>query len=697
MDTYMEFKGYHCVFCGVPTYEQPDSWKNEVRGIYDGPDGVVLSCVANCMRVGRFRARVDPSHRWDGHASLSQVPFDVNAELEFDGQRYFIFHDACWRLLDAALSDSAVSAPPWRIFEVIKSLPFSERYSWGYGWGHRLGGPAVAKEDFLPWEDDVEDIRIFEPVTYADPYNNHETDQILAEIPQSPPGIPLAVLNLQTTGTGLLNTLPYELCLTIAMCLPMRDFFNARLASRAFSPLFYDQLFWASRFKAPSDRAWFFEARKHQQAIDWRSLYRRTNVDRRPTLHNRQRIWNLLSSLMDVLNSRRYDTNMSVSPLKPNPSHSLEVVGDLLGKAGRFGRIKTWGNLESGCRLWHKFHVTVPDNLSQFSVAYIQAPDTGYISGIKFTTTAADVIQLGYWSMTEYSIHVTSITGFVLAVSCRGIRAIQCLTGSETTSRWLGCPDNCPITRRLAVFDSQLDSLEVGLDGFKIVYLATTKLPQQISPKNTIRSLGLWYPDIPDSTLSLNESSFSRCSASTNGFQPLLWANFGGPSGKFLQHLTKISVKVGQEWNRMICISFEYNTEVPTEYRSLGFGRPPDRPSPQFLDRCDRWESFDIDGPGGEIINGIKLLLGYDGSEDMILGVRPEDRDLISTNFARSRIIPSRYTHFDSMAAVVVNVEPGTTITGFYAIQSTEVVDSLHSNTTSLGLTALGVVSETIG
>ncbi|KAF2969481.1 hypothetical protein GQX73_g4090 [Xylaria multiplex] len=541
MSDYLYFKENSCVFCGTRVYEPWESWKNDFRGIRSEPEGIVITHSIYCTLYGHWHGPVDSS-RSSYHGPPSQALFGADSQPEFNDLRDFIFHDACWRLLEASLSASAVPATLGRIFEVIQSLPFPSRESLN-GWGHRLGDPAVAKGDFLPWEDKVKDAPVCSLVTChdANPYDDHETNRILSEIPQLPPDAPLTGPNIETKGVGI-NTLPYELCLAIAIILPTREVFNARLASRAFLPIFYDQLFWQSRFKAPFERAWFFDARKHRGDIDWRSLYRRThfdqtNVDQRPTLRNRQRVWNLLDTLMDALNSRWHDTIMSFSPLTPDSPHSLEVVGDLLGKAGRTHNGERRGRFEKGCRLWHKFHIAIPNNLSQFSVAYIQAPDAGYISGIKFTTTTGDIIQLGYWS-------------FVLAVSCRGIRAVQCLTSGETTSRWLGCPDNCPITRRLAVFDSQLDSLEVGFDGFKIVCLASTKPRQQISQKDTLRFLGLWYPDIPDPSLSLNESP------------------------------------------------------------------------------GDWWDSFDIDGPGGEIINGIKLCLNDNyslhetlamGFEDLIL------------------------------------------------------------------------------
>ncbi len=128
-----------------------------------------------------------------------------------------------------------------------------------------------------------------------------------------------------------------------------------------------------------------------------------------------------------------------------------------------------------------------------------------------------------------------------------------------------------------------------------MVRLATT-MPLSLFPeKDTLRSLGLWYPNIPGPTLSLNESSFWPRSNHLHGYQPLVWTTFGGPGGKYLNHLIRISVTLG---GGLRGIDFTYNTDVPVEYRSLGHCPP--KEDAKVVD-------FAIDGPGGEIINAIEL------------------------------------------------------------------------------------------
>ncbi|KAI0913366.1 hypothetical protein F4823DRAFT_65340 [Ustulina deusta] len=599
----MSYDVYSCVFCGwLISYDSfTVSWTKQFRGLYDGPAGIVLTGVGlyDTPWGARFIAPVDSKARWDdeGYNHPMDDRFGAMTQPEYNGRHGFVFHDACWCLLEKALLNRAVPVSLERLFQVLSSLSFSIP-DMRINWGHDFGGAVVVPEFFYDTEvGGPDDQRSVEPyITYgANPCDAAEVDQILAETPQSPPRVVVTIPGVGTVGNGLLDTLPLELRIAIAVQLSTSDALNARLASRAFLPVFYDQQFWASRFKYASDRAWLFEAWERRQTTDWRWLYRRTHVTRiGPALRNRRRIWNLFGTVIDTVALRRQDSNMptSHSP-KPDSAHPVEVVGVLW---------KEWEGLRSqpysfvkGCRQLHKHYVTIPNNLSRFSVSYIQTPGAGYISGIKFTTTTGNIVQLGYWGTTEYSIHVTNIRGFVLAVGSRGIRAIKCLTASDTTSCWLGCPDDSAKTRRLALFDTPLDSLEVGFDGFKMVRLATT-MPLSLFPeKDTLRSLGLWYPNIPGPTLSLNESSFWPRSNHLHGYQPLVWTTFGGPGGKYLNHLIRISVTLG---GGLRGIDFTYNTDVPVEYRSLGHCPP--KEDAKVVD-------FAIDGPGGEIINAVEL------------------------------------------------------------------------------------------
>ncbi|KAI1820610.1 hypothetical protein F4861DRAFT_522296 [Xylaria intraflava] len=682
---------YGCVFCGELIHDSETSvpWGNQFRGLYKERAGIVLTGVGlyeNTDEDG-FIAPADSKARWDdeGYTRSMKDCFGTR-QLEYNGRHGFAFHDACWYLFTKAFPNATAPASLERLYQVLSSLPFTGgiRINWGHDFGRRIG---AANEFFFPWHRYFfpwhenymgRNALMFDETTIRHPCDSAEANQILAEAPESPPEIVAKAPSVRTIRKDPLTVLPPELCAAIATHLPTSDALNARLASRVFLPVFYDQQFWASRFRPTSDRAWFFEALERRQTIDWRWLYRRTHVTCLGSVfRKRLRIWNLFAAVIDILNLRWHDLKTPTSESTQNDIPLITgVIGDLWEEPDRPYPF------QSGCRLLQRRSITVPNDLSQFSVSYIQTPNASFISGIKFTTITGKVVQLGYWATTEYSIDVTSIWGFILAVGPRGIQAMKCLTGRNTTSCWLGCPENVPKTRRFAMFDTPLDSLEVGFDGFKIVSLDTTTPARRILRKVALQSLALWYPDLPSLTLSLNENDYVPRDHFLDNYKPLFWTHFGGPGGKYLKHLLKVSVTLGDGLS-LVRIDFTYNIDVPVEYRSLG--RYPPSVHSRVMD-------FAIDGPGGEVINAIEVdmptllisLTDDTTSSHTDLPLIPACK--LFTNRARScKVFVEYYSVGRSIISRVLDVKPGTTITGFYASQNDRG-----------GLTSLGVISEVI-
>ncbi|KAI0969761.1 hypothetical protein F4678DRAFT_438108 [Xylaria arbuscula] len=672
----MDFWVHTCVFCGwyICGEQGTASWANQFRGLYRGPTGLTFTGVGIYnYEDGAFIAPISSHARWDdeGYNSPMEDRFGTMVVGEQNGRRGFVFHDACWRLLRKALPGRVEPALLERLFEVLSSVSISLRDT-SFRWGPDFGGiENIECHGFLSGGPPDRLV-----VHGADPCNSLEAGIIRTETSQSPTEGIVPIASVGTSENDLFKSLPLEIRLAITMCLSTSDALNARLASRAFWPVFHDQLFWMSRFKDAADRAWFFEALEWRRTIDWRWIYRRTRTAHiGPALRNRQRIWSILRTVVDIIGLQWYASNLPTSDsLEPKSSYLAQVIGNLWQTSGSAIHM-----INSGCRLSHRYYVTIPNNLLRFSISYIQICGVGYVSGIKFTTTTTgSIVQLGYWTTTEYSIHLTEIWGFILAVGSRGIQAVKCLTASDATSCWLGYPDGALKTTRLAVFDTPLDSLVVGFDAFKMVSLATTKTPMQTPEDDSLRSLGLWYPDVPGSALSLNESSFMRPSDVSDGHNPLFWATFGGPGGKYLKHLIQISVTIGGGLRR---IDFTYDINVPAEHRS--FGHCPPR---RYFSVVD----FVIDGPGGEIINAIELDYFHNTSSSMedYWGVYSCK---MSTNHARSCLFTSKMGEKSDHITRVVELDPKATITGFYASEGP------NGWTKSHGFRALGVISEIIG
>jgi hypothetical protein len=133
---------------------------------------------------------------------------------------------------------------------------------------------------------------------------------------------------------------------------------------------------------------------------------------------------------------------------------------------------------------------------------------------------------------------------------------------------------------------------------------APAAAPESDTLATNLQSGALWYPDIPPPTLCLNQDAFFPARArfvAQIQYKPLIWCHFGGTGGKYLAHLTRVSVTSGGG-TRRIAFFFGEVEDVPTECRSLGrlgglaaaAGRGAD------ID-------FLIDGPGGERIEAVEI------------------------------------------------------------------------------------------
>ncbi len=130
--------------------------------------------------------------------------------------------------------------------------------------------------------------------------------------------------------------------------------------------------------------------------------------------------------------------------------------------------------------------------------------------------------------------------------------------------------------------------------------------PKSVPPRDPVpndsllKTMAFWYPDIAPSNLCLNEEAFPTRDPKANyttSFAPLFWCCFGGPGGKYLQHLTGIRVVT---FRYLHLIHFSFDRDVPAKHQSLGRFRRKDN-----LKHVE----FAIDGPGGERIESVEV--GY--------------------------------------------------------------------------------------
>ncbi len=456
--------------------------------MYRGPEGIALSGVGSLPRIelpNPAWGRVEPPRHRHARWSDSGHSDELNTSVALVGRtalsdRYgFIFHEACWALLEGALHPAPV--PLERLFELCASLPVSRTFG-GTSWGHDYGGIAVLDNTcYFPWESRLrmqprENLQLSAAEFSKNPYLPSEIARILDEHPEEPPAPrhsfpPPDSTPALTESSDCFARLPEELCAAIAMRLPTTDVLNARLASRSFWFIFHSQQFWASRFKGPSaERPWLLDVReptlRSNVSRDWCWLYRRAG-----SLQNRQRIWGLIRGVVDLVSLVWNELPLDLAPMWSAASilssgpDLVEATADLQAPAPHTHSPSS--HFQRGCRKSRSQTIAIPDTLARLSVSTVAVGDDLFVAGLCLTTTAGDTVRLGYYSHSDYSVNLSEIWGVRLAVGASGMHALQCITGPtglSPDSPWLGSyPSDSLVTDRLAI-GRRAVALEVGFD-----------------------------------------------------------------------------------------------------------------------------------------------------------------------------------------------------------------------------------------
>jgi hypothetical protein len=245
----------------------------------------------------------------------------------------------------------------------------------------------------------------------------------------------------------------------VAIKLPTSDALGLRRVSKAFLPLLSSRTFWASRFEANGDRDFIFERWKSRDTTDWMSLYRLTShAHNSPELQNRKRIWDLIRPLANLISlclaegSNTACTDQGLAYLR-----WIKVIGDIRGEAPEYPK-----DFNEGCRLFSTYAAYMLKDLSKIGFSTSGVRNVDYVVGIRLITEKGPDICLEFQGK-EVIREVTTPRGFVLAMGSRGIYALKVVSEDGSLSEWVGCPNNLPVTERLAHFNS-IAALEVGID-----------------------------------------------------------------------------------------------------------------------------------------------------------------------------------------------------------------------------------------
>jgi hypothetical protein len=289
------------------------------------------------------------------------------------------------------------------------------------------------------------------------PYNVPQIPALLAMRLEHPPEW------LPTTQRhDCFSKLPWEILEAIAMKLPINDALGLRRVSKTFLPLLSSSIFWASRFVANGERGFIFEAWKNRETTDWMSLYRLTGyAHNSPRLQNRRRIWDLIRRLTDLLSLRLADGSTTTCVGQEFARlRWRKVAGNVKDEASDGHPI----GFNEGCRLFGTHFTYMPKDLSKISFSISSVGNVTYVAGIRLITEKGPDICLGYVSEGKEVIRdATTLRGFVLAAGSRGIHALQVVSEDTSLSKWVGCPNNSPITKRLSSFNF-IAALKVSFD-----------------------------------------------------------------------------------------------------------------------------------------------------------------------------------------------------------------------------------------
>ncbi|KAE9374035.1 hypothetical protein N431DRAFT_481358 [Stipitochalara longipes BDJ] len=671
---------YDCIICGYPIYDplttsSPETWVREFRAIYSDPLGTFVSGVGCRNDDPTWIAPSDSNMRWDDDSysfpASDEVP--VMRQDPLNGRHGFLLHDACWHLLQRVFQPGEI--PLKRLVEVCESLPFPLRGN-GISWGHDYRGLYFLDNlKYYPWEDRlVGKCHNAKTRFYAksNPYDIPEISTLLATRLDHP-----TELQVDKKLHDCFSRLPWEILEAIAVNLTTDDALGLRRISQDFLPLLSSATFWASRFIASADRGFIFETWRIREVPDWMSLYRLTSRTRGPAgLQNRRRVWDLATPLKNITSLRLAD-DLAMKPLDEKFAHLRwsKVAGDIKDEVA----YSYPGNFNEGCRIFGTHVAPIPQDLSKIGLSISSLEDVTYIAGVRLIAPKNPDICLGFVSEGKEVIkEITTLRGFVLAVGSRGIHALQIVSQDASLSEWVGCPNNSPITERLAHFDF-IAGLEVNFDGYKMVSLGLLgeASPSAIAPNeqcSPLRETALWYPKVPESELFLNEPSFTGEDPSITGYQPLVWIRFGGPNGSYLGNVTGISI-YGEKGLYSLEFHYDATHDLAGAFR---------------LGRCAAIDvrnirHFPIDGASGEIIESVEVALLRYNAEDAYNFLKHGKLNSFKITTNRQRSVHAGTLSDDAILKHMI-IAPGTTLTGLYGSQHPE-----------FGLISLGVISETVG
>ena len=416
---------------------------------------------------GPWQVPMDEHMSWDDDSYVPQEGDRVALMRQepVKGRHGFAVHDACWRLLQAALDPQPV--PLVRLFRLCKSLPSpSGENLW---WSHNYNGLG----------------EIWYYISNKDPYDAPDISQLLALQRGETES---RVLRSSWESRDCFMRIPLEIREAIAAVTPTRDALNLGLASRSFTDIVTSQMFWASRFAPGGERDFIIET-KSKQVTDWKQLYQSIEDHTSWALLHRIRIWKLILYINELLELRpesaksRVARTLQLHDAENSNLRWRQVMCDVKERGEKY--VQTFSE---GCRAFNQARTVVSPSLSRIAFSVIPGLEycTDYVAGLRLINTEDEDQQIGFRSVAKeqsFAVTADALRGFNVSMNERGICALQVVCQDGTQSPWFGkqAPwfgrPNSAITERL-VCATRIVALDTIFD-------VSLTCPRPLSPSST--------------------------------------------------------------------------------------------------------------------------------------------------------------------------------------------------------------------
>ncbi|KAH7309794.1 hypothetical protein B0I35DRAFT_440639 [Stachybotrys elegans] len=460
------------------------------------------------------------SSELDPEAQGNIIPFDVRSSyfgpisehppehvlLEAGNAWGFVFHVACKTLLE--LSSTAL-LDPQAIMDLCLSFPDNGgKVNWGHDYGGLLRGynvPVPPGEEPSMWRRTPEWRRLHaeNPVhipAVAGLFELYAGGGVVHL--QSNSG-----LHSQKPGADIFANLPGEILVQILSLLSPKDVVSVRRASHAVAGAPLTAKFWESRFEPGQEFAHIPEARRYFSSLSapqWQSICAvLQDMHSFSAVADRKRIWGLCSGINGLLKMMG-ETPCRGTPVWTRREPDIDREIDEYVMAGNDEAEDPQERTRESCVVRNR-SIFIPSGLSAVFVSFVDIFGVQYISGLRFVQRGGSSVEIGYiHADNELCIslgpNISEISGFCMAETRRGLRALALVDGNGAESQWVG--DHSGVPKRRLIYDTTFPRINKFLGGFDALKMVLIGLQADFqATDDSLTELcddAIWYPEIPD-------------------------------------------------------------------------------------------------------------------------------------------------------------------------------------------------------